>query len=154
VLHQHYYYYASRNVRPTSVVGSLGLATYARRYARRRRTPGVTNPWLRHIGVARIFDWGGSCKFSPLTSFTLDHISHIAQTIGTENTGRIKPSESARSGETIEAPWAPRRWGGVWEGKYGTGGNNSHSPGHSVVCINDVIATRDFFHKRASCSPK
>ena len=27
------------------------------------------------IGVARIFDWG-SCKFSPLTSFTLDDISH------------------------------------------------------------------------------
>jgi len=29
------------------------------------------------IGVARIFYWGGgSCKFSPLTSFTLDDISH------------------------------------------------------------------------------
>jgi len=30
----------------------------------------------RHIGVAIIFDCGGSCKFSPLTSFTLDDISH------------------------------------------------------------------------------
>ena len=31
---------------------------------------------MQSIGVARIFDWeGGSCKFSPLTSFTLD-ISH------------------------------------------------------------------------------
>ena len=29
-------------------------------------------------------------------------------------------------------------------GKYGTVGNPSHSPWHSVVCINDVIATRDF----------
>ena len=29
------------------------------------------------IGVARISDWvGGSCKFSPLTPFTLDDISH------------------------------------------------------------------------------
>jgi len=32
----------SLGVRPTSIVVSLGLATYARRYARRRRRPGVT----------------------------------------------------------------------------------------------------------------
>jgi len=37
--------------------------------------PSSKVPVKRRIGVARIFDWG-SCKFSPLTSFTLDVISH------------------------------------------------------------------------------
>ena len=41
---------ASLGVSPMSVVVSLGLATYARRYARRRRRPGVTSPGLPHAG--------------------------------------------------------------------------------------------------------
>ena len=35
---------ASLGVRPTSVIVTLGLVTYACRYARRRRRPGVTSP--------------------------------------------------------------------------------------------------------------
>ena len=42
--------YASLGISPTSVVVSLGLATYARRYARRRLRPGVTSPGLPHAG--------------------------------------------------------------------------------------------------------
>jgi len=51
--------------------GQLPQAQQARgRNVRRFLVRGV-------IGVSRIFDWGwGSCKFSSLTSFTLDDISH------------------------------------------------------------------------------
>ena len=54
-----------------------------------------------------------------------------------ENTGQF----SSREDPSRDSGHRPRNTGRP--GKYGTVGNPSHSPWHSVVCINDVIATRD-----------